>query len=259
MTSGSDVPATSASTPRLEREPLMWPRGILSIVALTPPLLLAVSVWYSQAYEAYFLILTAEGGWVESGQAILFAVGALLSARIAWRLHQSGQSAWAIVYSAIALGLGWVTGEELSWGQHLLAFPTPEWFQAHNRQGEFNIHNIPGVAPTIRWGLDYVLIVVSILSGLAWRRGRSRWRRWQLHLWVPHHAFIPAWLCVMSYRMLRTLYLWRYSEATTISRVVQRMSEPIELIFALAVVVFLTMVLGQVKRLQCDLASEKRT
>lgn len=33
-------------------------------------------------------------------------------------------------------------GEEVSWGQRVLGFSTPEYFQHRNIQGEFNIHNL---------------------------------------------------------------------------------------------------------------------
>lgn len=45
-----------------------------------------------------------------------------------------------IVLLAIVLFVG--AGEELSWGQHLLGFETPESVAKHNRQGEFNLHNL---------------------------------------------------------------------------------------------------------------------
>ncbi|PJB54366.1 MAG: hypothetical protein CO099_02010 [Bdellovibrio sp. CG_4_9_14_3_um_filter_39_7] len=32
--------------------------------------------------------------------------------------------------------------EEISWGQRIFDFKTPEWFMAHNTQGEFNLHNL---------------------------------------------------------------------------------------------------------------------
>ena len=36
-------------------------------------------------------------------------------------------------------------GEEISWGQRILGFATPESMADVNRQGEFNIHNLPGL------------------------------------------------------------------------------------------------------------------
>ena len=35
-----------------------------------------------------------------------------------------------------------ITGEEISWGQRILGFGTPEFIGEDNQQGEFNIHNL---------------------------------------------------------------------------------------------------------------------
>jgi len=45
---------------------------------------------------------------------------------------------WLIIY---ALGCIYFLGEEISWGQHLFNWPTPEAWMAVNDQKETNLHN----------------------------------------------------------------------------------------------------------------------
>lgn len=48
---------------------------------------------------------------------------------------------WLIV---IAVGIFWLLGEEISWGQHYFNWETGAWFSDLNDQDEINIHNTPG-------------------------------------------------------------------------------------------------------------------
>ena len=36
----------------------------------------------------------------------------------------------------------YVIMEEISWGQRIIGFSTPEFFKLHNLQGEANLHNL---------------------------------------------------------------------------------------------------------------------
>jgi len=57
-------------------------------------------------------------------------------------------------------------GEEISWGQRILGFSTPETLSEINKQDEFNIHNIDVV--DIAFGGKYrYLSVMMLLTGIA--------------------------------------------------------------------------------------------
>ncbi len=53
------------------------------------------------------------------------------------------RSAW-FSWSAAVFGLAFLfgAGEEISWGQRLFGWQTPDWFAQHNRQAEINLHNL---------------------------------------------------------------------------------------------------------------------
>ena len=208
-------------------------------MALVPPLFWAASLWFSQAHEASFLSLTVEDGWIENGQVVLFLLAGLLSAAISRMLRRAHRTGWAVLYGVFALALVWVAGEEISWGQRFFVFQTPGWFRIRNVQGEANLHNIDAVSKLLDVVVQYALIGLSCLSGILWKLGEARKRRWAIRLWVPHPMLVPSWLCALSYSLLRRWYLWRNPDERHVSLVVSRLQEPRELIVAAAIAVFL--------------------
>ena len=224
-----------------------WPRWVMWMIALLPPIVWGALLWYSQANEAGFMALTEEDHLVENSQALLYFLGAILSACVAWRLRRMRRWGWALLYVALALGLIVVTGEEISWGQRVFHFQTPGWLASRNMQEEINLHNLPEVRKVTDYWFDRILFMVMVLSGLGWLL-RGRWPvRWRTELWVPHVVLLPAWLCAWSYDRLRDWYLWHY-QARQVSYVVHRLHEGRELVFAFAIAAFLMMVLRQLQR-----------
>lgn len=217
------------------------------VIGLLPPLFWMAILWFSQVQHNLFLFLVREDGWIENAQVVLFVVGAVLSTCVAWMLGRRGQWRWAAAYGAAALGLLWVSGEEISWGQRIFNLQIPAWLLS-NVQHETNVHNLPGVSKAIeRWVLHRGILVVIILSAVVWRVRPSWLVRWQADLWIPHPILIPALSCVWSYVGLRKLYV--YSHQTTDISAVAQFQEPRELILAFAVVVFLMIILCRVNRM----------
>jgi len=70
-----------------------------------------------------------------SGMA--FCVAIFLLKKINW---QKQKLIGAAVLAA-ALGSFYITGEEISWGQHIASWSTPEFWAGVNDQGETNLHN----------------------------------------------------------------------------------------------------------------------
>lgn len=111
----------------------LWlPAGSLVIFLL-------IEIFLPSQYYGY---LVSENGIVEILQALIMAVGAalaLINLRRVNRRKQRWLSAW---FGVALLGCIYVTGEEISWGQHLLGWGTPEYWQAINDQRETNLHNV---------------------------------------------------------------------------------------------------------------------
>lgn len=85
--------------------------------------------------------LHSEGGPHEFIQVILL-VGALAVAVLGALQTDWKTRAWVGVwFSLAALCSFYVGGEEISWGQHILKWTTPEFWSAVNDQNETNLHN----------------------------------------------------------------------------------------------------------------------
>lgn len=105
----------------------------------------------------------SENGLHEVLQFVIISIAFLWSIRILiqkpWMI-----SRWLALWVVLAaLGTLYVAGEEMSWGQHILNWSTPEYWQNVNDQGETNFHN------TSSW-LDQkprlLLLIGSIVGGL---------------------------------------------------------------------------------------------
>ena len=120
------------------------PAGALySKVSIYGAVFLSLSIVLLTGLHAYDVQasgkLTAEDSWVENGTAFLFFLTALLLLEAA----ASRRPAWPYMLGALAFVFA--AGEEISWGQRVFLFETPDYLREMNRQDEFNLHNIEGL------------------------------------------------------------------------------------------------------------------
>ena len=96
-------------------------------------------VFHIDTYE----VLTREDGLFENLTALLFFLTALLLGVIA-AMGRGIPGRWLYVLGALAFAFA--TGEEISWGQRIFGFATPDYLRAINTQNEFTLHNIGGIS-----------------------------------------------------------------------------------------------------------------
>lgn len=113
--------------------------------------------------------LLDEGGIHEGLQALVMLVGAILAARLLCAV----KGAWLKIWYGIAfVGCFYVTGEEVSWGQWIFNWDTPENWGKINDQNETNLHNISGwfdqkPQALLQFGVLVGGIVIPLLGALA--------------------------------------------------------------------------------------------
>lgn len=91
--------------------------------------------------QAQLADLHSEWGPHETLQSIVMAIVMVLSFRLLL-MPQVRARKWIFAWVWVAfLGSIYVSGEEISWGQHVFNWNTPEYWQALNDQGETNFHN----------------------------------------------------------------------------------------------------------------------
>jgi len=113
--------------------------ALAAYITLTYLVLAMGNNWISIAIpeDHYFELVGAFAFLVTS---ILFFYGFILARRT---LDKSWVSLTKqLIYLGLALLFFFGAGEEISWGQRILGFSTPETLSQINRQEEFNLHNL---------------------------------------------------------------------------------------------------------------------
>lgn len=88
-------------------------------------------------YPIAYLWATYEDLIGEWCQTYFFLAAGLISVRV---VIQNTRYRWFFVFFALAAL--YVVLEEISWGQRIFGFATPEFLREHNLQGEANLHNM---------------------------------------------------------------------------------------------------------------------
>jgi hypothetical protein len=115
--------------------------------------------------------INREDGVVEGGTALFFLVASVVAAILAFKVRGKPAKAFALF---LAFGFFMCMGEEMSWGQRIFGWKTPESMAKVNVQAETNLHNLSG------YFADHVFIAGTLLYGgvLPFVAARSRvWRR----------------------------------------------------------------------------------
>lgn len=137
---------------------LVW--ATLALVFLSIHLIAADPDLFSQ--------LAREDSWFESASAFFlaaacftmcWAIGVELTKSERYWPAIAGLALFAVAFAIIAL-------EEISWGQRIFGFETPESIRGLNRQHEFNFHNIrTDLTENIYYSFAFVvLVLIPIVS-----------------------------------------------------------------------------------------------
>lgn len=149
---------------------------------------LALTVWLR---PAAYVSWAQEDGWFES-----LTVCVLLAAAYRWaRAAISESGRWRAIAAALALGCFAIAGEEISWGQRLLAIAPPEYLLQNNFQQELNVHNLfqSKTAAVRITGKQMVLALALVLAAAA-VAGRVVGSRRTPPLWLLPAAGAAIWL-----------------------------------------------------------------
>ena len=157
----------------------------------------------------------------ETLQVFFYGAATVFSFVIARRLSTQGERRLACLYGLLVLGLFFVTGEEISWGQRIFGWKTPAAVMGINLQGELNIHNIEGVQTFFKWMQLLVAAYGSILpltvSRILVLRRYGRMTSWLVPpaSLVPYFAFMFIWKVARNFSLLPPGHLYfqhRYNE-----------------------------------------------
>ena len=129
-------------------------------------------------YPLAYIWATYEDLIGEWAQTYFFLAAAIISVLVAL---QRTRYRWFFAFLAIACS--YVVLEEISWGQRIFGFATPEFLKARNLQGEANLHNLlTGPHKTLLKDLISVAVALALFGyGLLYPLARSL--KWRIALW----------------------------------------------------------------------------
>ena len=138
----------------------------------------------------------SEGGPHEILQSLYIGAALVIALMLLPKIDWPRQKMVGAAVALAAFGSFYISGEEISWGQHLLNWDTPEYWSAVNDQNETNLHN------TSAW-LDQkprLLLFIGIMIAGFIVPALRRWRPAALPVrfadLYPSNIVIPAALGV---------------------------------------------------------------
>lgn len=97
---------------------------------------------------------------------VIFLIGALIRLAIYGFQNFKGMAPMdKALLVVMMLGCIYFAGEELSWGQHLAGFNTPESIRRMNYQNEMNLHNTEGFLGDLLDKIPRTILTLGILIG----------------------------------------------------------------------------------------------
>jgi len=193
---------------------------------LAIPAMLAIFLIVTNAVsrEFYATWILPEGfGFLELGHFFIPLAGLAIAIRLAVRPYVRARRLVFVFLCLAALACFYIAGEEMSWGQHIFHWNTPEYWADLNRQDETNLHNtmhLFGKKPRALLEIG-ILVGGIILPLLALFYPAIRANRWSL--FIPAIAILPAALGAALFKGMDAL-----QKKLEIPSLVQRPSEATE-------------------------------
>ncbi len=134
-----------------------WPVALLTVLAMV---IMVVSGYAQLADPVLLEYLVLEDGVLENLTAILLLLG---GGFVFYRFFKNKKDKgfwWKVFQIVFGLTLWFGFAEEISWGQRIIGFDTPVFFQKHNKQYEVGIHNLTyGEFSVNRWIFSFGLSI----------------------------------------------------------------------------------------------------
>jgi len=196
------------------------------------PIAGALFVALARVNRHFYDLLTMEDGPIEWGQFVFYALACLAAFGVAIKRFWAGHYWQGLLFAGLGMGLFFISGEEIAWGQRIFGLQTPEELKEINHQGEITVHNIRSVQYT----LSFVMFLGGVYGLAAYFVDQKYhferyWDQAQF-LIVPPLFTISCFVVLTGYKLIRFTVL-RSSEFT-----ITRYAEWPELCLAFALFLF---------------------
>ncbi len=139
---------------------------------LLPVGLFSILVFIKTFFSEFYIFIVHEDSILEYTQVAFYIFSSFICWYAAHCFYKEGLLLHCILYVLLALGLGLVSIEEVSWGQRILNLENPEYFGEHNVQKEISLHNLDIIQPLLGW--------LYTLTGFY-----GAFSSWLSGLWMP--------------------------------------------------------------------------
>lgn len=183
-----------------------WPPLTVGLIGLLPLFIAVGGVILAEIGKSIFKWVAQEDGITEYLQVAFYLASLLMALLVTRRQWRSSNRVIAVLYGIFSLGLFFLTGEEISWGQRLFGWETPSEIAAINEQAETNLHNLQGMTDLFKWvqllvGMYGTLLPLGVL---VWVKS-ERLKRLAAQL-VPHPVLIPYFALLFVWKLYRNLW-----------------------------------------------------
>jgi len=211
------------------------PRVTVLICLIVPALVIFAGAATALMGKAAYKWFTGEDGAAENLQVLFWALALALGVVVTFRLWKAGAKNFSLLYLVLNLGIIFIIGEEVSWGQRIFGWETSEEMKAINKQEETNLHNIEGVGDKIKW-LHVIIGSYGTIVPLIFLRAQTAARPFDaVSLLVPHYTLLPYFFSTLLWRVQANL--WKPPKSLYF--VITEYSEVMELVLAIAFFMFL--------------------
>jgi hypothetical protein len=150
----------------------------------------------------------AEMGPIENFGTLLFLTAGVVAAVLFFKSNGRAPRAWRVFYLLYALGAFFIVAEELSYGQHILNFDSPAYFERYSKQREVNLHNLYGdrlsknIRRVAQIGVPIAAVIAPLVILAFDRRAFTpgHWPFYTLPLWELAVTLLLADLCYFLHK-----------------------------------------------------------
>lgn len=136
--------------------------------------------------------MNSEGGLPEYGTSLVYILAAILTYPIGKAFWQKNDKVLGSIYFCLTLLFLFVGLEEISWGQRLIGFSTPEFFETNNVQSEFTFHNLSFFHQNL---LHQGYILIGFFGSFGWlllARMMKQKQNYLIPSWFLASFFLPT-------------------------------------------------------------------
>jgi hypothetical protein len=151
--------------------------GYVILFSTLTGLLMTVFIYTSNPDSELFATIYKEDGIMENLTAVVFICSSFLMVRPVISINSDRKKSypnWLILfYSLISIGFFLIGMEEISWGQRIFGWSTPEVFQS-NVQNETNLHNfIKYSYHPVLYRFPVILPIILVFG--RWLEANKKW------------------------------------------------------------------------------------